>query len=164
LVERTGRTEGLCSTWARVLIVHTDPSFRGYLSELLEGEGYQVAVADHLTLACQLLHYARYDVVVTDLLGSTPPQYRSIRQLVEAAETTPVALCLRQRDRLRVHPGRLGLAASWSTESGARSLVQAVGFLVRTTAVEPTDAEEAPELTTHEIKRWGIRPWDRRSA
>ena len=170
LVERTGRTQGLSSAGARVLIVHTDSGFRGYLTEVLEGEGYQVAEADHLMLACQLLHLARYDAVVTDLLGSTPPSYRSVQQLVAAASPTPVALCLRQRERLRVHPAHLGLAASWSTESGARSLVNAVSFLVRASAVGSMDAEEPREPATietqqlREIRRWGLRPRDRRSA
>src|SRR4051812_27904151 len=164
LVERTGQTQGFCSARARVLIVHTNSDFRGYLAEVLEGGGYQVAQADDLNLACRLLRYARYDVVVTDLLDSGPPTYRSVLRLVETAAPTPVALCLRQRERLRVHPARLGLAACWSTESGARSLLQAVSFLARPTTAESTGSEQSPERAAREtqslreIDDLGIRP------
>ena len=51
----------------KVLIVDDSPSVLAILEDMLEGLGYEVAVAEEGKQACQLLETNRYDMIITDL-------------------------------------------------------------------------------------------------
>ena len=51
----------------KILIVDDSPSVLAILEDMLEGLGYEVAVAEEGKQACQLLEANRYDLIITDL-------------------------------------------------------------------------------------------------
>jgi len=75
-----------------ILVVDDEPDIRGFLSDLLEDEGYSVRAAENGNQAMEMIQQEKPDLILLDLLmpkGTGTDLYRMIHQKKEF-DTIPV--------------------------------------------------------------------------
>jgi len=94
---------------AKILIVDDDRTLLRFISEYLEGEGFQVVTADRGTKALKRFYDERPDLVVLDLMMPGMDGWEVCARLRELSDTPVILLSAKssETDKLRGRGGRL---------------------------------------------------------
>lgn len=78
-----------------ILVVDDEPDVRGFLSDLLEDEGYSVRVAENGNEAMEMIRQVKPDLILPDLLmpkGTGTDLYRMIHQKKEFGDIPVIVI------------------------------------------------------------------------
>lgn len=81
---------------AKILVVSADRIAADALTDILAEGGHSTSVVGSVASAVEQLRTQQYDAVITDAFGRAAPgeiDWKVMRQLLEAAASTPVLLC-----------------------------------------------------------------------
>ena len=89
---------GTLPTTPRILLAQAEPEVQPLLAMALQWEGYTIEAVSTMDAALRQVEEQLYDLILTDLLTTTPPRsgdtthLQGIRRLCQACHPTPVAL------------------------------------------------------------------------
>ncbi|MFQ5922127.1 MAG: response regulator transcription factor [Anaerolineales bacterium] len=94
---------------AKILVVDDDKTLIKFLSEYLEGEGYQVVTADRGRKALKLFYELRPDLVVLDVMMPGMDGWEVCARLRELANTPVIMLTAKISEADKLRGFRLGI-------------------------------------------------------
>ena len=94
---------------AKILIVDDDRTLLRFISEYLEGEGFQVATADRGTKALKRFYDERPDLVVLDLMMPGMDGWEVCARLRELSDTPVILLSAKSSESDKLRGFRLGV-------------------------------------------------------
>ena len=94
---------------AKILIVDDDRTLLRFISEYLEGEGFQVVTADRGTKALKRFYDERPDLVVLDLMMPGMDGWEVCARLRELSDTPVILLSAKSSETDKLRGFRLGV-------------------------------------------------------
>jgi DNA-binding NtrC family response regulator len=149
-VKGTRVSETATASRSRILVVEDDQSMQGFLTDLLEDEGYEVRWATHGGIALEALAEQPYDLVLTDIIMPEVDGEELLDRVQAEYADTPVVIMTGQSSvRQAVDLMRRGAADYFKKPFDVEEMLHVLGRCIASRAARDeiraqAPAEEAP--------------------